>query len=281
MKADWGAEILHPTCGKWDLLLFGFHKWMPYGGAPYCSIRPEPSGIDDVRCGGHAAVDLDRCPGDVAGPWGRQESDDLGHFRGSSEPAQRQAPRYALAERGNRLGRQRELIEGGSVDGPRTERIDPNSPGRELGGQRWNERGNRALGRAVDGPAGKAPMRSDRAHEQDRSAFREKRKDLLEAKNWPLTLIVEMFVEGRFVDCLERQQAYDPGIQKAKSAYRRSLTPTSGSARTAEFCTNRGSRAGYGTESPTIAAAQRSLRRVAVLRADARILADAIASRAS
>jgi hypothetical protein len=27
---------------------------------------------------------------------------------------------------------------------------------------------------------------------------------------------VEMFVEGRFVDCLERQQAYDPGIQKGE-----------------------------------------------------------------
>jgi len=121
-----------------------------------------------------------------------------------------------LAERGNRLGRQRELIEGGSVDGPRTERIDPNSPGRELGGQRWNERGNRALGRAVDGPAGKAPMRSDRAHEQDRSAFREKRKDLLEGEELAFNVDVEMFVEGRFVDCLERQQAYDPGIQKGE-----------------------------------------------------------------
>src|SRR5713226_3986797 len=85
------------------LLLFGFHERMPY-----CSIRLEPSCVDHVRCGGHAAVDLDRCPGDVAGPWGRQESDDLGHFRGSSAPAQRQAPRYALAARGNRLGRQRE-----------------------------------------------------------------------------------------------------------------------------------------------------------------------------
>src|SRR5258708_32711012 len=97
---------------------------MPYGGAPYCSIRPEPSSIDDVRCGGHAAVDLDRCPGDVAGPWGRQESDDLSHFRGRSEPAQRQAPTYALSERGDRLGRHRELNACGQGDGPRTERID-------------------------------------------------------------------------------------------------------------------------------------------------------------
>src|SRR5258708_668988 len=189
-------------------------RWMPYDRASYCSIRLELGSVDHVRCGGHAAVDLDRCPGDVAGPWGRQESDDLGHFRGRSEPAQRQAPRDALAERGNHLGRQRELIEGGRVDGPRTERIDPNSPRRKLGGQRWNERGNRALSRAVDGPAGKALMRSDRAREQDRSAFREKRKNLLEGEELAFHVDVEMFVEGRFVDCLERQQAYDPGVKK-------------------------------------------------------------------
>src|SRR5229473_261066 len=97
----------------------GFINGCHTAAAPYCSIRPEPSSVDHVRCGGHAAVDLDRCPGDVAGPWGRQESDDLGHFRGRSEPAQRQAPRYALAERGNRLGRQQAYdpgIQKGEVD---------------------------------------------------------------------------------------------------------------------------------------------------------------------
>jgi AcrR family transcriptional regulator len=76
------------------------------------------------RGGGQAAIDLDRCTGDVAGPWGRQESDDLGHLFGRPEPAQRRALRYAFAERGNRLGREAELADGGRVDGPRTDRID-------------------------------------------------------------------------------------------------------------------------------------------------------------
>jgi len=149
MKADWGQKSYTRPAEKWDLLLFGFHKWMPYGGAPYCSIRPEPSGIDDVRCGGHAAVDLDRCPGDVAGPWGRQESDDLGHFRGSSEPAQRQARGMPWRSAVIASAGSASLSKAGVSDGPRTERIDPEFPGASLGGQRWNERGNRALGRAV------------------------------------------------------------------------------------------------------------------------------------
>src|SRR5262249_50683279 len=172
--------------------------------------------VDHARCGGHAAVDLDRCTGDVAGPWGRKESDDLGHFCCRPQSAQWQAPRYALAERGNRLVRQRELIEGGRVDGPRTERIDPNSPRRELCGQRWNERGNRALGRDVDGPAGNAPASSDSGREHDRSASREKRKDPLEGEELSFNVDIEMFVEGRFLDCLERQHLYDPGVKKGE-----------------------------------------------------------------
>src|SRR5260370_35689957 len=59
-------------------------------------------------------------------------------------------------------------------------------------------------------------MRSNKTREQDRSAFREKRKDLLEGEELAFNVNVEMFVEGRFVDCLERQHAYDPGVKKGE-----------------------------------------------------------------
>src|SRR5260370_33911267 len=59
-------------------------------------------------------------------------------------------------------------------------------------------------------------MRSNKTREQDRSAFREKRKDLLEGEELAFNVNVEMFVEGRFVDCRERQHAYDPGVKKGE-----------------------------------------------------------------
>src|SRR5260370_38953028 len=59
-------------------------------------------------------------------------------------------------------------------------------------------------------------MRSNKTREQDRSAFREKRKDLLEGEELAFNVNVEMFVEGRFVDCPERQHAYDPGVKKGE-----------------------------------------------------------------
>src|SRR5947209_20420241 len=59
-------------------------------------------------------------------------------------------------------------------------------------------------------------MRSDRGREQDGSAFGEKRKDLLEGEELAFNVDVEMFVEGCFVDCLERQHLYDPGVKKGE-----------------------------------------------------------------